>query len=377
MESSLYIHIPYCESKCIYCDFFSGGAKYADWHLLSNQLLSELSARCHELSSDISTIYLGGGTPSLIPEDVLYNFNKVMRSILGESLRNNAEFTIEVNPEDVSAGLIDMWCNIGVNRVSIGIQSFDDSLLSLIGRKHSGQRALEALDAISRRFQNVSGDIIFGLPNQSFSQFKDDVEILINSGVSHISCYSLMVEEGTALHQLIRQRKISPADEGLSEKMYEYLIERLNEAGFEHYEISNFARPGFRSQHNSGYWKGRQYLGIGPAAHSYDGLRTRRSNPWNLKGYLKHDFSGTASFYEEEYLTDIELREEMIMLSLRTKEGLDLENYERRFGAFNKERILQSAKKDLDCGKLILIDNRLQLSESGILTADNTISNLF
>ena len=376
MESSLYIHIPYCASKCIYCDFFSGGAKYADWDRLCNQLLSELSARYHELSSDISTIYLGGGTPSLIPEDVLYYFIKGMRSILDESLRNNAEFTIEVNPEDVSAGLIDMWCDIGVNRVSIGIQSFDDSLLSLIGRKHSGQRALEALDAISRRFQNVSGDIIFGLPNQSFSQFKDDVEILINSGVSHISCYSLMVEEGTALHQLILQRKISPADEGLSEKMYEYLIERLNEAGFEHYEISNFARPGFRSQHNSGYWKGQQYLGIGPAAHSYDGLRTRRSNPWNLKGYLKHDFS-TASFYEEEYLTDIELREEMIMLSLRTKEGLDLDNYERRFGAFNKERILQSAKKDLDCGKLILTDHRLQLSESGILTADNTISNLF
>ena len=376
MESSLYIHIPYCASKCIYCDFFSGGAKYADWSLLSNQLLSELSARYHELSSDIPTIYLGGGTPSLIPADVLYTFISGLRSILGDALRNNAEFTIEVNPEDVTTGLIDVWSEIGVNRVSVGIQSFDDNLLSLIGRKHSGQRALEALDAISRRFQNVSGDIIFGLPNQSFSQFKDDVELLIKSGVSHISCYSLMVEPGTALHQLIRQRKIAPVDEGLSEKMYQYLIERLHEAGFEHYEISNFARPGFRSRHNTGYWKGRQYLGIGPAAHSYDGLRTRRSNPWNLKGYLKHDFS-TASFYEEEYLTDIELQEEMIMLSLRTKEGLDLDNFERRFGAFNKERVLKSAQKDLNCGKLILTDNILQLSESGILTADNTISNLF
>ena len=176
MESSLYIHIPYCASKCIYCDFFSGGAKYADWSLLSNQLLSELSARYHELSSDISTIYLGGGTPSLIPADVLYTFISGLRSILGDALRNNAEFTIEVNPEDVTTGLIDVWSEIGVNRVSVGIQSFDDNLLSLIGRKHSGQRALEALDAISRRSQNVSGDIILGLPNQSFSQFKDDVE---------------------------------------------------------------------------------------------------------------------------------------------------------------------------------------------------------
>lgn len=376
MNSSLYIHIPYCASKCIYCDFFSGGAKYADWDLFVRQLLAELTARKGELTDNVTTIYLGGGTPSQIPESQLKYLLENIRLILGRSLSSDAEITMEVNPEDVTIPRAHFWKNLGINRISVGIQTFNNKLLSGIGRKHSGEDAENSLHILTDIFSNVSADLIFGLPGQSCDDFMHDLKVLTRYKTQHLSCYSLMIEEGTALHELIRQKRVTINEESISDRMYQYLVTTLSALGFDHYEISNFALPGYRSKHNSGYWSGRPYLGIGPAAHSYDGERIRRSNPWNLKGYLRHNFEVTQ-FYDREVLNDEEVREEFIMLSMRTREGLDLREYSQKFGTKSLKKLHDAADRDISNGLLILNEDRLSLSEEGIMIADSVISNLF
>ena len=386
MNSSLYIHIPYCRHKCIYCDFFSGGSSIADWDAFAAKVMEELDSRLGELTFPLISLYLGGGTPSLMPADTLSELFSGLKSRLPElnvnsnfindSRNKSPEITLEVNPEDVTPQNIENWKNCGINRISVGVQSFSDDILKFIGRKHSAEQSRRALRLLSEEFGNVSADLIFGLPGQSMKSFADDLDFIIKSGIRHISCYSLMFEPGTALYELRRQHRLDEADEGLSRDMYTLLSQHLNEAGYRHYEISNFAIPGYESLHNTGYWTGRQYLGVGPSAHSFDGKNTRRTNPWKLKEYLNHDFRANT-FYTEEKLTRQECIEESIMLGLRMDSGINIIDFNERFGSDEYKILLKKAAPMIDKGFLILTPSELKLTGKGVMISDNIISSLF
>lgn len=386
MNSSLYIHIPYCRHKCIYCDFFSGGSSIADWNAFAAKVMEELDSRLGELTFPLISLYLGGGTPSLMPADTLSELFSGLKSRLPElnensnfindSRNKSPEITLEVNPEDVTPQNIENWKNCGINRISVGLQSFSDDILKFIGRKHSAEQSRRALRLLSEEFGNVSADLIFGLPGQSMKSFADDLDFIIKSGIRHISCYSLMFEPGTALYELRRQHRLDEADEGLSRDMYNLLSQHLTEAGYRHYEISNFAIPGYESLHNTGYWTGRQYLGLGPSAHSFDGKNTRRANPWKLKEYLNHDFR-TNTFYTEEKLTRQECIEESIMLGLRMDSGINIIDFNERFGSDEYKILLKKAAPMIDKGFLILTPSALKLTGKGVMISDNIISSLF
>ena len=383
----LYIHIPYCRRKCLYCDFFSGGASVADWPRLVRALLAELAGRTSELPHRIESIYLGGGTPSMMPPADFRRLMAGVRSAIahgGRMLAEDAEITIEVNPEDVDDERMQGWEECGVNRVSIGIQTFSDTLLRRIGRTHTGAGAAEALAGIRARFANVSGDLIFGLPGQDEAQLRLDVERLLAAGTQHVSVYTLMYEEGTALTALRDAGRLQPTDDETVAAQYSILTAMLRSAGYEHYEISNYARPGYRSRHNSGYWSGRPYLGIGPSAHSYDGHSLRRANPADLFGYLARfapesgatTSSSDGAFYTEERLSAEERREERVMLSLRTSEGLALADYAADFGSEALSELMRQAAPHIAAGRLRQAADRITLTSDGILIADRVIVDL-
>lgn len=378
----LYIHIPYCRRKCLYCDFFSGGAHIADWTGLADALLAELQERIEELPERIESIYIGGGTPSLMPPDVFGDFTSRLRQSVdaaGKTLVDDVEFTIEINPEDVDDRHIEVWREAGVNRVSIGIQTFDNRLLQSIGRSHTGDMAEMALKRLKAEFENVSGDLIFGIPGQSVEDLRRDVYRLIDCGPEHVSVYSMMYEEGTALTALRDAGRVEEADDDTVARQYECLTEILGAAGYEHYEISNYARPGFRSRHNSGYWTGKPYLGIGPSAHSFDGVSVRRANPADLRGYLGRfgNFrAGETSFFTEEQLNREERLEERIMLSLRRREGLNLKQLCHDFGREAERKVRQKAAGHLAAGNLIEEPGGIRLSRKGVMIADSVMVDL-
>ena len=378
----LYIHIPYCRRKCLYCDFFSGGARIADWTGLADALLAELQERIEELPERIESIYIGGGTPSLMPPDVFGDFTSRLRQSVdaaGKTLVDDVEFTIEINPEDVDDRHIEVWREAGVNRVSIGIQTFDNRLLQSIGRSHTGDMAEMALKRLKAEFENVSGDLIFGIPGQSVEDLRRDVYRLIDCGPEHVSVYSMMYEEGTALTALRDAGRVEEADDDTVARQYECLTEILGAAGYEHYEISNYARPGFRSRHNSGYWTGKPYLGIGPSAHSFDGVSVRRANPADLRGYLGRfgNFrAGETSFFTEEQLNREERLEERIMLSLRRREGLNLKQLCHDFGREAERKVRPKAAGHLAAGNLIEEPGGIRLSRKGVMIADSVMVDL-
>ena len=378
----LYIHIPYCRRKCLYCDFFSGGARIADWTGLADALLAELQERIEELPERIESIYIGGGTPSLMPPDVFGDFISRLRRLVdtaGKTLVDDVEFTIEINPEDVDDRHIEVWREAGVNRVSIGIQTFDNRLLQSIGRSHTGDMAEMALKRLKAEFENVSGDLIFGIPGQSVEDLRRDVYRLIDCGPEHVSVYSMMYEEGTALTALRDAGRVEEADDDTVARQYECLTDILGAAGYEHYEISNYARPGFRSRHNSGYWTGKPYLGIGPSAHSFDGVSVRRANPADLRGYIGRfgKFrAGETSFFTEEQLNREERLEERIMLSLRRREGLNLKQLCHDFGREAERKVRQKAAGHLAAGNLIEEPGGIRLSRKGVMIADSVMVDL-
>lgn len=383
----LYIHIPYCRKKCLYCDFFSGGSRVADWNRLRDALLCELKERLHELPSPVESIYIGGGTPSLMPANLLEDFLSEVKGILfdkGILISEDVEVTIEANPEDVDCIHMNSWKRSGVNRVSLGIQTFSDQLLKSIGRQHSGEQAEEALRMLTENFDNVSGDLIFGLPGQSLEQLKADVERLIRLSPEHISVYSLMYEEGTALSLLRDSGRVEEVDEETVNSQYTIISESLRTNGYEHYEISNYARSGFRSRHNSGYWIGKPYLGIGPSAHSFDGNSIRRANKADLFGYLDR-FSPNlptqvtmdkTPFYFEEILSEEERLEESVMLGLRRVEGINLKAFEKDFDKDRLKNLLESSKKNIEKRLLEIVGDNLKLTDKGIMVADSIILDL-
>lgn len=361
----IYIHVPFCKRKCIYCDFYSVGniEKYSDSFV--KRVKTEWDARKGESDGMKSaTLYIGGGTPSLLKPEVIKEFRDMIDIPV-------VEFTIEVNPDDVTEGKADGWLEGGVNRISMGVQSLDDSDLRMLGRRHDAAEVYRAYRILEERFDNINLDLMFGLPGQTVNSLHRNLMGFMELAPKHISAYSLTYEERTALTRMRDQGLLSEVEESDSVNMFRLINDTLSEYGYERYEISNYSLPGFKSLHNSSYWSGLPYIGLGPGAHSYDGRRRRRYNVSDIKLYLERDE------YEEEYLSDSELREEMILTRLRTNDGLDMDIYKERFGEMEGSKLMDVATPYLRRGELEIQGNKLKLTSRGVMISDEIISDFF
>lgn len=361
--AGIYVHVPFCTVKCAYCDFYSVARRdMADRYI--DAVGREYAVRRNELGTEpVETLYFGGGTPSLLSPEQF----KRLSSYFDKA--GVGEFTIEVNPDDVSKDKIDAWLDAGVNRISIGVQSLDDDELRTVGRRHNAAQAIDAIALLrSKGITNISGDLIYGLPGQTVDSFRRSLAGLIDTGITHLSAYSLSYEEGTRLWRRLQEGRVEPADEELTEMMYDALCEGARAAGFEHYEISNFAKPGFRSRHNSSYWRGVPYLGLGPGAHSLDAVGIRRYVPSDIRAYINSPESAALADAE----SDIDRANDSIMVSLRTAEGLDLS----QFSVIQRQKIASAADPWIKSGKLSVTDIGYAVTEKGWLVSDAIIRDL-
>ena len=367
--SALYIHVPFCQSRCIYCDFYSTTLGRDICLEYVRAVAREMSLRKQNLKdSRIHTVYLGGGTPSMLPAVALRElFDAIDRNFL---LEMEAEVTIEANPDDVTKEWLRGVSETPVNRISMGAQTFNDNLLSFLGRRHNASQTAEAVRLCrGTGFQNISIDLIYGLPGQTMDDWKNDVEKALALGITHLSAYALSYEEGTRLDAMLKDGLVEEVDEELSRRMYDHLMSATAAAGFLHYEISNFALPGYHSRHNSIYWQGMPYLGLGAGAHSYDGIRCRRANLPDIKAYIAA--KGDAP-HETEELNDDELYNEFILTRLRTSSGIPLEE----LSPTDRQYCLSLASPHLKHQLLHIEDNHLRLSKEGIFTSNDIISDL-
>jgi len=380
--SGIYFHIPFCKQACYYCNFhFSTSLKYKDEMIAA--MLKELSLtkmiHINNTSADnyvntISTIYFGGGTPSLLSIDEI---NKLLDTI--KNLYNvdaNAEITLEANPDDINETKLNEWKAAGINRLSLGIQSFKQQDLQWMNRVHNAEQALQSIKMIKEvGFTNYSIDLIYGTPTLEDDEWKINVETAIALKIPHMSCYALTVEPSTALQKMITQKKVKDIEPDKQARNFLFLMNRMKEAGYEHYEISNFALPGYRSRHNSSYWQAKPYIGIGPSAHSYQG-NTRSWNVSNNALYIE-SLKNNIVPCEKEGLTATQQLNEYIMTSLRTIEGLDLNFIKEKFGEENSKKIVEESLKFQKTGKLTIIDRRFILTDEGKLFADGIAADLF
>ena len=372
--AGLYIHIPFCASRCIYCGFYSTTRldlrqQYVD--ALIRELVDVGKSKMLKDDS-ISTVYLGGGTPSqlTIPQlhqlfDAIYIYNKV---------ESGAEVTIEMNPDDVSVPYADTLRQLGINCVSMGAQTFDDERLRWLNRRHTVAQVGQAVKILrAAGIRNISIDLMYGFPDETIDDFVHDIDEVIKLDVEHISAYCLMIEEGTELYRRYGDKRVREYDDSKEEterKMYELLIDKLTAAGYEHYEISNFARPGFRSRHNSSYWTGVPYIGLGAAAHSFDG-HLRSWNVSDIRQYIAA-VNRDERLNEEEVLSATDFYNERVMLGLRTCEGVDLS----ALSDDERNYCIQEAQPFLSDDILLLTDNRLVLTRKGLFVSDYVISSL-
>lgn len=370
--SALYIHIPLCASRCYYCDFYSSTYKGNRTELI-NAICKELTQRKAYLKGEpIQTIYFGGGTPTQLSIQELDTILNHIHKVYDCRLR---EVTIEGNPEDLTADYLRSLTQLSFNRLSIGIQSFHDEELKSINRRHTAQVAIDAVhNAQEVGFSNISIDLIYGLPNQTMESWENNIEQAIDLNVPHISAYSLTFEENSILTKKLRRREIKEINEELSLNMFKTLRERLTHARILPYEISNFARPGFESRHNSSYWDGTPYLGVGPSAHSFD----RENRQWNIANTRKYieNITNETSYFEIEKLTEKDHFNEFILTGLRRSKGISLNKMRSRFMEEYTLKFLQAAEPFLEDGHLIRQDDHIFLSEDGIFISDFILSDL-
>ncbi len=321
--AGIYIHVPFCYTRCSYCDFYkTTDQQFKDEYIKA--LCKEIDNQSSFLLKEaIETIYFGGGTPSTLTVSEL---NVILKKIEKyTSIRQVDELTLEVNPDDVDAAYINGLVGLGFNRLSMGIQSFYDAHLRQMNRRHNAQQARDVIQIAQQNgIDNMSIDLIYGLPYMQFDEWKTNVQLAIESNVQHISAYHLTFEKGTLYYDYLKKGKLKEVPEEASVQQFDYLVKELENAGFVNYEISNFALPGLESKHNSNYWTGQKYLGLGPSAHSFDGDK-RRWNVRNVQQYIKALNEG-GSYYEEELLAESDRYNELIMLGLRTSKGLSIED---------------------------------------------------
>lgn len=349
----------------------------ADRDCYVNAVKRELGQRKGYLDSDaeIETIYFGGGTPSILKAEQLCDILRHIKATYNVS--DNAEITTEGNPDDLTPDYLATLIQGGFNRLSMGIQTFCDERLKFLCRRHNSATAITAIgNARKAGFHNISIDLMYGFPNETLPEWTADIDQALALQPEHISAYALMYEEGTRLTRMLEEGIISEVDEELSLLMYDALIDKLHEAGYEHYEISNFCQPHHHSRHNSSYWEGTPYLGLGAAAHSYDG-HSRQWNPESLTEYLQGIESGTPVF-ERETLTHSQLYDEMIMTRLRTSKGLSLKTLEERFGRDKLEYCIRNAQPHIQAGRMKIsnTNNTLFLTRKGIFVSDDIMSDL-
>jgi oxygen-independent coproporphyrinogen III oxidase len=367
--AGIYIHIPFCKKACHYCNFhFSTSLQLKDE--IINAIVQEIILQKNYLTQTIQTIYFGGGTPSILnSQDV----EKILKTIYANyTVAKTIECTLEANPDDITKDKIIAWKAIGINRLSIGIQSFVEADLHWMNRAHNVQQAIDCITiAIANGISNLSIDLIYGTPNLSNADWQKNIETAIEMGIQHLSCYALTVEPNTALDKMIALQKKENVDPNKAAEQFEILMNLSPSIGLEHYEISNFAKAGYRSKHNSNYWQGVPYLGIGPSAHSYNGT-TRQWNIANNALYIQSLKNNTLPF-EVEILTEQNKLNEYIMTSLRTIEGLDIAYVEKAF----KVNLMDKIAKFTNSNLMVVENSFLKLTNAGKLRADGIASELF
>ena len=370
----IYLHVPFCARRCIYCDFYSTTLSEEVRKQYVKAAQRELKERVSYLpSSHIRTIYLGGGTPSQLSTEEITSLLDCIRAYY--NVASDAEITLECNPDDITQAFAQTIKEIGINRVSLGVQSFDDDILHLLNRRHDAREAEEAVKTLYENgLNNISIDLIYGLPRQDVASFSTDLSKAFSLPIKHLSSYALSVEKGTALAKRIEEKALEVASEETFVKEYTLLMEQAEKHGFIHYEISNFALQGFESKHNSGYWDGTPYLGIGPGAHSFDGT-DRRYNLPQLLDYIQQSEQGIFP-HQTELLKDYERYNEWIFTSLRTSKGLSLQHTERRYGHEGLNYLLKNAQPHISSGRIIKEDNHLKIARDSIMVSDDIISDL-
>ena len=392
--AGIYIHIPFCRSRCIYCGFYSTTAldlrqRYVDALCREMEIRGTRKEEGGKRNDEeIETIYLGGGTPSQLSAaqlhqifEAIYIYNNVYGQNISPSSfllppSSTKEITIEVNPDDVTDEYAAALRQLPVNRVSMGIQTFDDQRLRFLHRRHTSRQAIEAVSILrAAGINNLSIDLMYGFPGETLSDWQSDIDSALSLNVEHISAYCLMIEEGTPLHKLQGDCP-QCVDEETERSMYYTLIDRLTAAGYEHYEISNFARPGFRSRHNSSYWNGTPYIGLGAAAHSYD-IRSRSWNIADINAYIEGIERGERLF-EEELIDDDTRYNDAVTVGLRTCEGIDLNTLPKKY----RDYCMKNARRYLDDGllELSVVGNltspTLHLTRRGLFVSDMVMSDL-
>lgn len=371
--AGVYVHIPFCKQRCVYCDFYSttDASLQATYVEL---LLAEARHRRCEVREAFTTLYLGGGTPSQLGIQLLPELVEGLRKAL--PLGGVEEFTVEVNPDDVTPQLANELAGLGVNRVSMGVQSMVDSELRLLRRRHDAQGAINAISSLrDQGIDNISLDLIYGIPLQTIDSWSHSVDQVIALRPQHISAYNLSYEPDTALWRMRERGEVQEVDEETCVAMYRLLVAKLRQAGYQHYEISNFALPGYHSRHNSAYWDGTPYLGLGAAAHSYDGT-VRRYNIADLRGYF-HLINDQNVAYQEEKLSWQERYDERVMLALRTARGLDTGAIHNQFGQDAYDRLMRQARPHILAGRLTASGGWLRLTPEAVMISDSIIRDLF
>ena len=375
--SGIYIHIPFCKQACHYCDFhFSTSMKKKEEMVLA--LAKELQLRKNELQnelkfSEVETIYFGGGTPSVLTVDEIRFLIDTVREQY--AVAQKPEITLEANPDDLSEENLIAFAEIGINRLSIGIQSFFEEDLKLMNRAHDSAQAIKCLEIATRYFDNISLDLIYGIPGMSNERWQQNIEMALSFGIPHISSYALTVEPKTALNKLIQTGKVASPNDEVAQEHFMILVETLEANGFVHYELSNFGKENYFSRNNSAYWLGKKYIGIGPSAHSYDGY----SRSWNVANnalYLK-SLQTDQLPNEVEKLTLEDRYNEYIMTGLRTIWGVSLVRIEQEFGAEYLNYLKQQSQKFIVDGLLFITDDILKPTLKGKFLTDGIASDLF
>ena len=371
--AGIYIHIPFCKQRCRYCSFFSSTNEEKKREYV-DALCEELRMRKNYIESNVDTIYIGGGTPSTLQKE---DFEKIFSTIKENfNVKDGAEITLEANPDDLSRDYLTMLRSLPFNRLSMGVQSFDDALLKKLGRRHDSARAKEAFsNARAAGFDNISIDLMFALPGSTPESWSNDLKNAIELCPEHISAYNLTYEEGTALYKAMQSGSIVPLDEDENLQQFTMLIEALEAAGYCHYEISNFALPGRESRHNSSYWHNVPYLGCGAAAHSYDGV-SRQWNVANIALYIRGIKEGTPD-YEIEELTESERYNDAVLTRLRTRDGLPLDWFKENFQEKYIKYMLNAAAEHIERGTLTRTSNdSIRLTKKGIFISDAIMRDL-
>ena len=371
--AGIYLHIPFCKTRCIYCDFYST-TRSEEKNRYISALCRELQLRKSYLGDEqLETIYFGGGTPSQLTRQ---DFEKIFNSIEKEySLKQCKEITLEANPDDLTPEYIKELSSLPFNRISIGIQTFNEQTLRLLKRRHTAEQAIRTVkECRLAGFQNISIDLMYGLPGETVETWEADLGQAISLNVEHISAYHLIYEEGTPLYEMLLKHKVEEVDEESSVKFFALMIERLAQAGYQHYEISNFCKPDKHSLHNSSYWTEKKYMGCGPSAHSFNG-NSRQWNVSSLDQYIAGIEDGSPVIEIEELSITTQYND-YVITSLRTMWGLSLKHLKEKFGTELVQYCLCNAKKHLDTGKLEIRNDTLFLTKEGIFVSDGIMSDL-